>query len=168
MTDKRGTERVPITAELRAAMHTSLDIAASSPRFDCDAVTFGHLCDAIDAVHANLERENDGLMAELDRASLKYEPPVAAHWDGDVLTLTIPRDPSSIRVQRAEGQPLKVYVDEAELDRASLSEGDHGERVIGSAYVGITPRINWSRMVDELDVFTQLVRGFAEQVEVDE
>ena len=37
-----------------------------------------------------------------------------AHWDGDVLTLTIPRDPSSIHVQRAEGQPRKVYVGESE------------------------------------------------------
>lgn len=119
MTDKRGTERVPITAELRAAMHTSLDIAASSPRFDCDAVTFGHLCDAIDAVHADLERENERLKVELDRVLGEQED--------------------------AETGP-----------------------VIGSATVEISPRIDWMRMVDELDVFTQLVRGFAEQVEVDE
>lgn len=44
-----------------------------------------------------------------------YEPPIAAHWDGDVLVLTTPRDPSSIHVQRAEGQPRKVYPSEATL-----------------------------------------------------
>ena len=44
-----------------------------------------------------------------------YEPPLACHWDGDVLVLTVPRDPSSIHVQRAEGQPRKVYSGEPEL-----------------------------------------------------
>lgn len=44
-----------------------------------------------------------------------YEPPIAAHWDGDVLVLTTPRDPSSVHVQRAEGQPRKVYPSEATL-----------------------------------------------------
>ena len=29
--------------------------------------TFGELCDAIDSIHANLERENDRLKCELDR-----------------------------------------------------------------------------------------------------
>ena len=39
---------------------------------------------------------------------------------------------------------------------------------IGEVTVAVTPRIDWMRMVDELDVFTQLVRGFAEQVGEDE
>lgn len=42
------------------------------------------------------------------------------------------------------------------------------EHVVSNATVEITLHIDWSRMADELDVFTQLVRGFAEQVEEDE
>lgn len=42
------------------------------------------------------------------------------------------------------------------------------EHVVSHATVEVTPHIDWSRMADELDVFTQLVRGFAEQVEEDE
>lgn len=42
------------------------------------------------------------------------------------------------------------------------------EHVVSHATVEITPHIDWPRMADELDVFTQLVRGFAEQVEEDE
>lgn len=38
------------------------------------------------------------------------------------------------------------------------------EHVISHAAIEVTPHIDWSRMADELDVFTQLVRGFAEQV----
>lgn len=49
-----------------------------------------------------------------------YEPPVAAHWDGDTLTLTIPRDPSCIRVQRSAEQPCKVYADESKVIAATL------------------------------------------------
>ena len=41
------------------------------------------------------------------------------------------------------------------------------EHVISHATVDVTPHIDWSRMADELDVFTQLVRGFAEQVRED-
>lgn len=44
-----------------------------------------------------------------------YEPPVAAHWDGDVLVLTTTRDPSSIHVQQGDGQQRKVYTGEPEL-----------------------------------------------------
>lgn len=42
------------------------------------------------------------------------------------------------------------------------------EHVVSHATVEVTPHIDWSHMADELDVFTQLVRGFAEQVEEDE
>ena len=119
MTDKRGTERVPITAELRAAMRTTADADTGTRRLDCDSFAFDCLCDAIDTVHANLERENERLRAELDRLV---------------------------------------------GEREDCCE----QRVVGNAFVTIQPRIDWMRMVDELDVFTQLVRGFAEQVEVDE
>lgn len=44
-----------------------------------------------------------------------YEPSIAAHWDGDVLVLTTPRDPSSVHVQRGEGEPRRVYPAEATL-----------------------------------------------------
>lgn len=44
-----------------------------------------------------------------------YEPPLACHWDGDALVLAVLRDPSSIHVQRAKGQPRKVYSGESEL-----------------------------------------------------
>ena len=53
-----------------------------------------------------------------------YEPPLAAHWDGDTLTLTIPRDPSCIRVQRSAEQPCKVYADESKVIAATLGRGD--------------------------------------------
>lgn len=46
---------------------------------------------------------------------MTYEPPIAAHWDGDVLILTITREPSSIHVQHAERQTRKVYTGEVEL-----------------------------------------------------
>lgn len=42
------------------------------------------------------------------------------------------------------------------------------EHVVSHATVEVTPHIDWSHMADELDVFTQLVRDFAEQVEEDE
>lgn len=40
-------------------------------------------------------------------------------WDGDVLVLTLPRDPSSIHVRRADGGPRKVYPSEATLGRGT-------------------------------------------------
>ena len=50
-------------------------------------------------------------------------------WGEEVLTYTIPRDPSSIHVQRAEGQPRKVYAGKSELIAATLGDTDAtGER----------------------------------------
>ena len=40
-------------------------------------------------------------------------------WDGDVLVLTLPRDPSSIHVRRADDGPRKVYPSEATLGRGT-------------------------------------------------
>ena len=45
-----------------------------------------------------------------------YESPVSMYWDGDVLVLTTTHDPSSIHVQRGEGQPRKVYPSEVMLE----------------------------------------------------
>lgn len=119
-------EHTPITGNLRQAMvqwgwadGREVTITDLQPSIDAEPFLtirggrFGELCDAIDAVHANLEREN------------------------------------------------------AEL-RERMAEPSGGARSIGSATVTITPRIDWMRMADELDVFTQLVRGFAEQVGEDE
>ena len=54
--------------------------------------------------------------ATLGRA---YEPPMAMHWDGDVLVLTLPRDPSSVHVRLFDSvlAPRKVYQAEATLER---------------------------------------------------
>lgn len=62
-----------------------------------------------------------------------YEPPVAAHWDGDTLTLTIPRDPSCIRVQRSAEQPCKVYADESKVIAATLGNDGVGRTNDGLA-----------------------------------
>ena len=65
-----------------------------------------------------------------------YEPPLAAHWDGDTLTLTIPRDPSCIRVQRSAEQPCKVYADDVPDGmlsvQANLTPAQAVEATLGS------------------------------------
>lgn len=55
-----------------------------------------------------------------------YEPPVAAHWDGDVLVLTTTRDPSSIHVQQGDGQQRKVYTGESELFAPPIKDNWQG------------------------------------------
>lgn len=66
--------------------------------------------------------ENDVTPEQAIAATLgpAYEPPMAMHWDGDTLTLTIPRDPSCIRVRRSAEQPYKVYADESKVIAATL------------------------------------------------
>ena len=55
----------PITTELRGVMsHTTM---AGTPMVELGEYEFSSRCDAIDAVHANLERENESLRRELDR-----------------------------------------------------------------------------------------------------
>lgn len=66
------SEREPITAELRRVMnHTTM---AGIPLVEIGEYEFGHRCDAIDAVHAGLERENESLKVELDRVLGEQEP----------------------------------------------------------------------------------------------
>ena len=55
-----------ITGELRSLMQW-YDNFAGVEMVSLAGTDFGHLCDAIDAVHANLERENESLRRELDR-----------------------------------------------------------------------------------------------------
>ena len=47
-------------------------------------------------------------------------------WDGDVLVLTLPRDPSSIHVRRADGGPRKVYPSEATLGKGTCRIEEQG------------------------------------------
>lgn len=77
------SEYTPITGELRAAMRQygwvetdgSITFTSSSmpPSYDAEKLLtisgsdFDRYCDAIDSIHANLERENESLKAELDR-----------------------------------------------------------------------------------------------------
>lgn len=68
------SEREPITAELRAALDVDREFMRAdgtvvAQTFCVDRGDFERLCDAIDAVHAQLERENAELrerVAELD------------------------------------------------------------------------------------------------------
>lgn len=165
------SEYVSITGELRAAMRQTVDGDTDGARLDCDAIAFEKLCGEIDAVHHNLERENESLKVELDRVlGERYEPPVAAHWDGDVLTLTIPRDPSRIHVQRSKEQPLKVYASghELEVRVANLlallrDEWDIDVEWDGLRrfwYVGLTPK--GERRRDEREAENAKLREFSE------
>lgn len=61
-----------ITQELRGLMekgHTFVDFTGNVARQDlfAEQSAFEMLCDSIDSIHANLERENDRLKCELDR-----------------------------------------------------------------------------------------------------
>ena len=87
-----------------------------------------------------------------------YEPPLAAHWDGDTLTLTIPRDPSCIRVQRSAEQPCKVYADESKVIAATLGRGECRNKAI-------RPQTFWCDQCDcaaegWVDVGGTLINGF--------
>lgn len=62
---------------------------------------------------------------------------------------------------------LLVYAHEIEREVEDGWVRKSKEHVVSHATVEVTPHIDWSHMADELDVFTQLVRGFAEQVEED-
>lgn len=109
------SEHTPITGELRENVCTESYAGHQPSVVRMEQEKFDRLCDAIDAIHAGLERENAELRERL-----------------------------------------------AKMD----NRGDSMH--IAESTIIVTPRIDWMRMVDELDVFTQLVRGFAEQVGEDE
>lgn len=111
------SEYTPITGELRAAMRQygwvetdgSITFTSSSmpPSYDAEKLLtisgsdFDRYCDAIDSIHANLERENESLKAELDRVLGEQED-----RDG---WIELPKD--------ADGVPIHVgdyveYVDD--------------------------------------------------------
>ena len=131
----------PITGELRD-VYTQTD--AYNTVFHTE--DFDRCCDAIDAVHANLERENDELRMKFVNANRH-----ALHLERENESLKAELD----RVL-GEGVPM--------TDENMAAEGwvrkDKGH-VISHATVEVTPHIDWLRMADELDEFVEIVRGMA-------
>lgn len=78
----------PITDELRDAGWRIGDGTTDVQKFD--GGTFDNLCDAIDAVHAQLERENAALKAELDRVL----------GEDERATMPLPKD--------MDGKPIRI------------------------------------------------------------
>ena len=81
----------PITQELRGAMGTDYAFCDMGGRAIARDLTitqaeFDRLCDAIDAVHANLERENASLKAELDRVLGELDSRGDSMHDGGSIT----------------------------------------------------------------------------------
>jgi len=87
--------------------------------------------DWLNAWHAELERILQAVEATLGRGDVE--------WDGDVLVLTLPRDPSSIHVRRADDGPRKVYPSEATLGLGtcrveSVARNEYGHALQVSDY----------------------------------
>jgi hypothetical protein len=87
------SEHTPITGNLRQAMvqwgwadGREVTITDLQPSIDAEPFLtirggrFGELCDAIDAIHANLERENAALKEELDRVHGEQEEAEHRGW----------------------------------------------------------------------------------------
>ena len=108
------TDYKPITGELRAAMcewgwverDGSITFTTSPISLSIDAEQtlaisgsdFDRLCDSIDAIHAQLERENTELKAELDRVLGEQEE--RRHSIGDVtVTITPTLDWSAVALE---------------------------------------------------------------------
>lgn len=79
------SDNTPITGELRSMMFNT-ESEQGTPMVELGKYRFTQLCDAIDAIHAQLERENAELKAELDRVRGKQEE--RRHSIGEV-TVTI-------------------------------------------------------------------------------
>ena len=152
----------PITGELRAAMcewgwvvrDGSITFTTSStpPSIDAEQTLaisgsdFDRLCDSIDAIHAQLERENESLKAELDRVLGEQE-----NRDGWV---ELPKD--------ADGVPIRVgdtveYVDDTLAPRNVTSinlAGDgwwvyiNGLGCRPDRYRHVTPD-TWERIIED-------------------
>lgn len=140
------TERKPITADLRRwwELHCR---ALATPELDegLDA-----LCGAVDAVHANLEGENESLRRELDRALGEWD-----YWESTHVELPKDADGAPVRVgdvmEWPDGQTFEVvgigdgtlfYVEDglAEWTGASTKfrhhQPDTWERIIEDALDG--------------------------------
>ena len=171
------SEYTPITGELRAAMRQwgwvesdgSITFTSSSMPPSIDAVQsleisssdFDRCCDAIDAVHAQLERENASMKVELDRVLGEQER------DGWV---ELPKD--------ADGVPIRVgdtveYVDDTLAPRnvTSITLAGDGWWVyidgLGrrpDTYRHVTPD-TWERIIE--DAFNAAIQGADERWDSD-
>lgn len=141
-----------------------------------------HACDAIDAVHANLERENESLRRELDRVLGEQED--ERHTAGESITGELRA--VAAKTECANGRCEKLYrgdlehiadrIDaehEAQLNDAFETrnsdenlESDGWVRkeegkTISAYYVDVVPRFDWKLMALELEQFAEIVRGMA-------
>jgi len=146
-------EHTPITGNLRQAMvqwgwadGREVTFTNLQPSIDAEPFLtirggrFGELCDAIDAVHAGLERENAELKAELEEAEHRG-------W-------TRGYDEGFASADDWLGQHEDAMAEHGWVRK-------NKEHVISHAAVEVTPHIDWSRMADELDEFVEIVRGIA-------
>jgi len=136
------SEYKPTTGELRAAMHPwgwvesdgsiTFTTSPTPPSIDVEqslAISgsdFDRLCDAIDSIHAQLEREYDELR-------IKY----------------VNANRHALHMER-ENESLK-----AELDRV-LGEQEGHQHSISEVTVTVTPRLDWSAVVADLRGLTAL------------
>lgn len=81
------SEHTPITGELRNGGWRLLSTVVGDEQYvqKFDADKFDQLCDAIDAIHANLERENDRLCCKLDRMQGEQRVRLPKDADGETV-----------------------------------------------------------------------------------
>lgn len=82
------SEHTPITGELRGTMFIT-ESEQGTPMVELGWFRFKQLCDAIDAVHANLERENDLLRRKLDRVQEEREGLIELPKDADKVPIRV-------------------------------------------------------------------------------
>lgn len=82
------SEHTPITGELRGTMFIT-ESEQGTPMVELGWFRFKQLCDAIDAVHANLERENDLLRRKLDRVQEEREGLIELPKDADGVPIRV-------------------------------------------------------------------------------
>jgi hypothetical protein len=143
-----------ITKELRKWARQFRRVWIDPHSGDLTYITNEHACPpSLDAV-----RLEDYITAIADRIDEEHEAKVS-YWQG---------------ASYKDGYDEGFASADDWLGQHEDAMAEHGwvrknkEHVISHATVEVTPHIDWSRMADELDVFTQLVRGFAEQVGEDE
>ena len=129
----------PITTELRGVMsHTTM---AGIPLVELGEYEFASRCDAIDAVHANLERENESLRRELDRTRGEWD-----YWESTHVEL--PKD--------ADGVPWHIGdVTENGQTVSAMGLNKHGWHFVGTVN-DIDPAIHrhhhpdtWERIIED-------------------
>lgn len=147
------SEREPITAELRAALDVDREFMRAdgtvvAQTFCVDRGDFERLCDAIDAVHAGLEREN----AELRERVAVLDNERGNMHDTDAWKLGYDEGFASADDWLADNEDAMAEHGWVRKDK---------EHIISHATIEVTPHIDWSRMADELDEFVEIVRGMA-------